>query len=95
MKKGKNPMKNQKTKHYIATINELNGDLEYDTKYLFKTSECPDKYNDKVASTWRGGNDYDEDAGGYWSDNSLMSAGEWKEIPASHFAILKKYLSVL
>ena len=89
-------MKTQKQKHYIATINELNGDLEYDTKYLFKTSECPDKYNDKVASTWRGEVDaYDEEAEGYWSDNSLMSAGEVKEIPASHFAILKKYLAVL
>lgn len=89
-------MKNQKQKYYIATINELNGDLEYDTKYLFKTSECPDKYNDKVASTWRGeGNGYDAEACGYWSDDNLISAGEAKEIPASDFAILKKYLAVL
>jgi hypothetical protein len=90
-------MNKQKPKYYIGTIEERQGELEYDTRYVFKTEGCPDEYNDKVASTWRGDDDseYNEDVGGYWSGDSVMSAGGVKEIPASHFAILKKYLAVL
>jgi len=90
-------MKNQKQKHYIGTIDERNGEMEYNTDYLFKTRGCPHKYNHKVARGWRYDEDseYDKGAGGYWSDNNLISVGGVQEIPASHFAILKKYLSVL
>ena len=90
-------MKNKKPKHYIGTIEERQGELEHDTRYVFTTAGCPDEYNDKVASTWRGDDDeeYNEDMGGYWSGDSVVSAGQTKEIHASDFAILKKYLAVL
>ena len=30
-------------KYYIGEIHERNGDLEYDTKYLFATTKNPDE----------------------------------------------------
>jgi len=84
-------------KCYIAEIEERNGEYEYRTKYLFKTSEDPDKYNDNVAKTWRGDddNEYDEDSNGYWSGGTLMCPGDVKKISPEHFKVLKKYLVTL
>ena len=54
-------------KYYIGEIRERNGDMEYNTKYLFTTNNDPDKYTDMVAMEWRGGDkgDYDEDQMGF------------------------------
>jgi len=84
-------------KYYIGEILERNGDMEYDTKYLFTTNKNPDKYTDKVAMEWRGGDksDWDEQHGGYWSDSSLIFDHGSKEIPKEDFEVLKNYLSVL
>jgi hypothetical protein len=84
-------------KHYIGEIHERNGDMEYDTKYLFATNKNPDKYTNKVAMEWRGGDkdDWDEQHEGYWSDSSLIFDHGSKEIPKEDFEVLKKYLSVL
>lgn len=84
-------------KYYLGTIREYNGEMEYNTQYLFKTNGCPDKYNDNVAKTWRGdeNNEYDEDAGGYWSCGCLMTAHAIKKIPVDHFVVMKRYLPVL
>lgn len=84
-------------KYYIGEIHERNGDMEYDTKYLFETKKNPDKYTEKVAMEWRGGDksDWDENCGGYWSDCSLIFDHGSKEIPKEDFEVLKKYLTVL
>ena len=84
-------------KYYIGEIHERNGELEYNTKYLFATKKNPDKYSDEVAMEWRGGDksDWDEDHSGYWSDCSLIFDHGSKEIPKEDFEVLKKYLTVL
>ena len=84
-------------KYYIGEIHERNGELEYNTKYLFATKKNPDKYSDEVAMEWRGGDkeDWDEQEGGYWSDCSLIFDHGSKEIPKEDFEVLKKYLTVL
>lgn len=84
-------------KYYIAEINERNGDMEYDTKYLFATEGNPDDHSKNVAMEWRGGDesDWDEDQEGYWSDCSLIFDSGYTEIPKKDFDILRKYLSVL
>lgn len=84
-------------KHYYATIQEQNGEQEYLHCYLFKTSECPDKYNDNTARTWRGdeNNEYDKDSKGYWVDDCIIMAKTTRQIPENHFKILRKYLAVL
>jgi hypothetical protein len=84
-------------KYYIGEIHERNGDLEYDTKYLFATAGNPSEYAERVAMTWRGGDesDWDEDQEGYWSDCSLIFNSGETEIPKEDFDVLKKYLSVL
>ena len=90
-------MKKSKLKYYIATVRETCGDMEYDTQYLFKTAGCPLAYTDMVARTWRGGevdNKRDEDVLGYWSDNTVIQAEEYKKISVGDFNVLKKYLTV-
>jgi hypothetical protein len=84
-------------KYYIGEINERNGDMEYDTKYLFATEGNPDDHSKNVAMEWRGGDesDWDEDQEGYWSDCSLIFDSGYIEIPKKDFDILRKYLSVL
>ena len=84
-------------KYYIGEIHERNGDLEYDTKYVFATDGDPDDHTEKVAMEWRGGDesDYDEDQGAYWSDCSLIYDCGSKEIPQEEFEVLRKHLAVL
>jgi len=84
-------------KYYIGEIHERNGTMEYDTKYLFATNKNPDKYTNKVAMEWRGGDkdDWDEQHDGFWSDDALIFDHGSKEIPKEDFEVLKKYLSVL
>ena len=84
-------------KYYIGEILERNGDMEYDAKYLFKTKGDPDKYTEKVAMKWRGGDksDWDDQHDGYWSGDSLIFDHGSKEIPQEHFEVLKNYFSVL
>ena len=84
-------------KYYIGEIHERNGDLEYDTKYLFATAGDPSEYTKRVAMEWRGGDedDWDEDQEGYWSDSSLIFDSGSTEIPKEDFEVLSKYLSVL
>jgi hypothetical protein len=89
-------MKNQKQKHYITEIEEQHGEYQHTTKYLFTTAGDPFEYADKVSKTWYSDKSEPADNGGYWHNGEIISSvGEVKEIPASHFAILKKYLSVL
>ena len=84
-------------KYYYGEVHERNGDLEYDTPYLFATKKSPDKYTEKVAMEWRGGDKSDWDAreGGYWSDCSLIFNHGWKQIQKEDFDVLAKYLSVI
>lgn len=84
-------------KYYIGEVHERNGDMEYDTKYLFATAGDPSEHTKKVAMEWRGGDedDWDEDQEGYWSDSSLIFDSGSTEIPKEDFKVLSKYLSVL
>ena len=84
-------------KHYIGEIHERNGDMEYDTKYLFATNKSPDKYTDRVAMEWRGGDkgNWDDQEEGNWSDCTLIFDQGSTEIPKEDYEVLKKYLSVL
>jgi len=84
-------------KYYIGEIHERNGDMEYDTKYVFATDKDPDKYTDKVAMKWRGSDksDWDEGHEAYWSGMSLIHDCGSTEISKEDFEVLKKYLSVL
>ena len=90
-------MKKSRVQHYLGEVMERNGEFEYRTKYLFKTSGCPQAYNDDIAKTWRGGPDdeADSDGDGYWCEGTLISPHETIKIPSEHYKILKKYLSVL
>jgi hypothetical protein len=89
-------MKNKKPKQYIVTIHEQHGEYEHKTKCLFRTASDPIKYADNMAKTWYGDEEPEQADDGYWQNGEIISsAGEVKEIPASDFAILKKYLSVL
>jgi hypothetical protein len=84
-------------KYYIGKINEVNGGMEYDTKYLFATNGNPDKYSRKVARDWRGceASDWDKNDGGWWSDCTLVCDDGSREIPEEDFKVLSKYLAVL
>jgi hypothetical protein len=84
-------------KHYIGTICEKNGDMEYSNQYLFVTRKIPEKHADQVAMKWRGSNksDWDNLVDGYWSDNTVVSDGGFKEIPKEDFEVLSKYLAIL
>jgi len=83
-------------KYFIAEIKERNGELEYDTDYLFQTEGDPIIYSDTVARGWRGDDeDKDKAAGGYWCDGTLIFDKGRQEIPKEDFDILKKYLVVL
>ena len=84
-------------KYYIGEIHERNGDMEYDTKYLFATEGDTSEYTKRVAMEWRGGDkgDWDEQEGGYWSDTSLIFDHGSNEIPQEDFEVLKKYLTIL
>jgi hypothetical protein len=90
-------MKKPKQKHYFANIKEQQGEYEHETRYLFKTAGDPFEITDNVSKTWYGDEESEPaDNGGYWHNGEIISSvGEVKEIPASHFAILKKYLPVL
>ena len=85
------------TKFYIGIITERNGNLEYDSKFLFITEDDPEEYMETTAMKWRGSNenDYDINYEGYWSDQTLITNGGCNEIPEEDFKILQKYLVVL
>jgi hypothetical protein len=84
-------------KYYIARINETNCGFEYDTPYLFATKGDPSKHADKVARDWRGctKGDWDKGLQGYWCDETMICADDYREIPEADFEVLKKYLTVL
>ena len=84
-------------KYYIGEILEINGGMEYETKYLFATKGDTGKYTDKVAMKWRGGSkrDWSDSDDAYWSDCTLIRDQGATEITKQDFDVLKKYLSVL
>lgn len=83
-------------KYYIGKIEERNGDMEYDTQYVFQTEGDPDEYTDTLAKSWRGDEEeFDYVQNGYWSDGTLIFDAGSREVSQSDFDVLKKYLSVL
>jgi hypothetical protein len=97
-RKGEHKMKNTKENHYIAELQEQQGEYEHTTKYLFKTAGDPFEYAEKQAKTWYGDEDAEKDeySNGYWQNGEILSSvGEVKKISLEHYNVLKKYLSVL
>jgi len=87
-------------KYYIGSIKEQNGDMEYHDTFILG---APDDMEREVAckqvsQEWRGGesDDWDEDFGGFWSDNSLISPMQVvKEIDEAECKIVSKYLTIV
>jgi len=89
-------MKNTIKKHYLAELEELQGEYEHTTKFIFKTDGNPLKYADHIAKTWYGHEAEPADGGGYWQGGEIISKiGEVKKVSLEDFKVLKKYLSVL
>jgi len=84
-------------KYYIGKIRECNDGMEYTDKYLFATNKKPERYTDRVAMEWRGGDrdDWDKEQKAYWSDCTLIFDEGSTEIPKEDFDVLRKYLPVL
>jgi len=85
-----------KTKTYIGTVNERNGDMQYSDVFLFETRGSPDLRLEKITSSWRGLKmRYDSHSGGYWSDHTLISPGGHRLVDQIDVPSLKKYLNTL
>ena len=82
-------------KYYIGEILEVNGGMEYESKFLFSTDENPEEYCKKIAMEWRGSNedDFDENYDAFWADNTLIYSQGSTEIPKEDFEVLKKYMT--
>ena len=87
----------QTMKYYIGKIEEINGEFEYGTEYLFKTNADPHKFTKKIAMEWRGSSksDWDKDQEGYWCDHTLICNNGFREVPEDDFVVLSKYLPVM
>ena len=90
-------MAKQQKKYFLGKINERNGEMEYDTRFLFSTGGNADRYMDKIACNWRAGTkkDFSEVEGGYWCDGTLIFSDGCKEVPKEDFDVMAKYLTVL
>lgn len=92
-------MKKPKVKYYYGQMVETNGERQCTHRYLFKTAENPEQYNDTIAKEWSGHKhiEYDKDSEGYYADCGCVhyKPHRIQAIPQAHFAILKKYLVVL
>jgi len=84
-------------KYYIGKVMERTGDMEYTDSYLFKTEDDPNKYAEKTAMGWRGGDEdeWDEDHEGWWCDSTLIFNYGYTEIPEEEFIALSKHIAVL
>lgn len=86
-------------KYFIGTVHEVNGSMEYDTKYLFTIDKGQnrDEHTRKVAMEWRGGDeeDYDEYYDCFRSNGSFIFDHGSKQITKEEFDVMKKHLAVL
>jgi hypothetical protein len=77
-------------KHYIGTIEELNGEQGYSQSFLF-TSADPKKDMMEIARTWYGEPDdsQGEDGGFYFLDGHIFAEpGDYREISAEDYATI-------
>lgn len=84
-------------KYFIGEICEVNGGMEYSSRYLFATNGNALRYSNKVVKDWRGSasEEFDKNLEGYWSGCTLICNGGFDEISEADFVVLKKYLAVL
>jgi len=95
-------------KFYKGDILERNGDMEYNSQFVFSCTEDDlAETIEKIWIEWRGEsweeyksgaieiNWYDENKDLYWSDCSVIYPVDHNEIPESDFIVLKKYFAVL
>jgi hypothetical protein len=82
------------TKYYAGTINEFNGDREYDTTYYFTLpsgDESASEAMECIANEWYGrGSKWDEDMQAWnFGDSWWVSAGNVIEIPEEVYNLMR------
>jgi hypothetical protein len=83
--------------YYKVSINECNGDFEYDIDFLVKCKPGTyEKTMRKVWLDWRGSDESDIDENGdLWCDFTVINYPCTTQISYSDFTVLSKYLSVV
>ena len=81
-------------KYYAGTINEINGDREYETTYYFTLPSSDDSASDaieRVASEWYGKRvaKWDEDQQAYNYFDTWVSAGNVIELPEETYNLMR------
>ena len=81
------------TKYYAGTINETNGEREYDTTYYFTLPSSDDSASEaieRVASEWYGsGGKWDEDLEAWNYGDVSVSAGNVIERPEEVYNLMR------
>ena len=81
------------TKYYAGTINETNGDREYETTYYFTLPSYDDSASEaieRVAENWYGnGGEWDEDQQAWDFCDVWVSAGNVIEIPEEVYNLMR------
>ena len=81
------------TKYYAGTINETNGDREYETTYYFTLPSYDDSASEaieRVASEWYGGGgEWDEDQQAWNYGDVLVSAGNVIELLEETYNLMR------
>lgn len=79
----------------LVTIEERNGDMEYDARVLTVSKGSNDAAANRIAKDWRSGSTWDKDYQAYWNDGTLISVGNIQVVTEEDFAVLRKYFTVL
>lgn len=87
-------------KYYMATIEEYNGEFEYETRIVLKASDedMADRQHEYHVGNWYGEDrmTWSDSDNGYWNDYVLVKEGSIFEIAEFTFNELKKcYVSDL
>ena len=83
--------------YYKVSINERNGDFEYDIDCVVKCKEgkC-DETMHELWINWRGGEERDIDENGeLWSGSTSIGYPSTTKISHADFVVLEKYLSTV
>ena len=82
----------QQARYYAGTINETNGDREYDTTIYFYlgSNQSPSEAIERAASEWYGaGGEWDSDLEAWNYGDVLVAAGNCIEIPEETYNLMR------
>ena len=83
----------QQAKYYAGTINETNGDREYETTYYFTLPSYDDSASEAIeraASEWYGaGGEWDSDLEAWNYGDVLVAAGNCIEITEETYNLMR------